>query len=118
MPKEYQTKETKKANKVMAKPIQKKSHRVASTTRCDKPVIAKTSENKAKCGKKPRDLAKAEEETNQKKRIITIKHAYLRTFAIRLNKKNEELERLKIPDHLKGTPHGSWLRSKLKNLQN
>ena len=98
MPKEYQTKETKKATKVKAKP-----------------VIAKTNVYKMKCGKKPRDLAKAEEETNQKIRIITIKHAYLRTFAIRLRKKNEDLVRLKFPED---TPHGSWLRSKLKNLQN
>ena len=74
MTKTKQTKENKNATKVGSEPD-----------------IAKTKTPKMKCGKKPRDLSKAEEETAQKKSVIAIKHAYLRTFAIRLYGKNETL---------------------------
>ena len=96
------TKTTKKATKVANKPNQ----------------IAKAEKPKQKCGKKPRDLSKAMEETDLKKSVITIKHAYLHTFAIRLYPKNKGLERLKIPKEHQESPHGLWLRSKLKCLQN
>ena len=58
----------------------------------DTPVIAKTNQQKKKsgkkCGKKPREMIKAEMETELKKIVIEIKHDYLRTFAIRLYDKN------------------------------